>query len=104
MIQHIIDKPWISLALLLVLIVLYIGVVIQILRGNQLKALSLSDLGEASRPKRVVVKSGQKGQAFKTHQPADQEINNRFQNDRRRGQSDYIETLKSSRSRSNFVS
>ena len=104
MIQHIIDKPWISLALLLVLIFLYIGVVIRMQRENRLKARSLSDHGEALRPKLVVVKSELKGQAFKTHQPADQEINDRFQDDRRRSQSDYIETLKSSKSRSNFVS
>ena len=42
MIQHMIDKSWISLALLLVLIILYSCLVIRIRRENRLKVRVLS--------------------------------------------------------------
>lgn len=49
MIQHIIDKPWIALALLLVLVFLHVGVAIRIRREDKLKDRACIDRREMPR-------------------------------------------------------
>ncbi|MBK7424016.1 MAG: hypothetical protein IPJ48_13500 [Propionivibrio sp.] len=50
MIQHIIDMPWIAIALLLVLIFLHGGIAIRIRREDKLKDRACIDRREMPRP------------------------------------------------------
>ena len=50
MIQHIIAKPWIALALLLILFFFYVGFAIRIRREDRLKDRACIDRREMPRP------------------------------------------------------
>ena len=103
MIQHIIDKPWIFLALLLVLIVLNICGVIRARRENRLNKCHHPNHGATARPRLSIISPKLTGQMLKTQLDDDQEINNRLQYDRRRIQPEFIETLKAARSDSSLI-